>query len=40
MSDGEPKLITIDEEANDEIMHGRRFGKADGAAHEPFNPSP
>ena len=28
MSDEEPKLIAIDEEANHQIVHGDRFGKA------------
>jgi hypothetical protein len=40
MSDEEPKLIAIDEEANHEIVHGCRFGKAHGATYEPFNPGP
>ena len=34
MSDEEPKLIAIDEEANHQIVHRRRFGKANGATHE------
>jgi hypothetical protein len=33
-----PKLIAIDEEANHQIVHGRRFGKANGAPDEPFDP--
>jgi hypothetical protein len=40
MSDEEPKLIAIDEEANHQIVHGDRFGKANGAAHQPFDPGP
>jgi hypothetical protein len=40
MSDEEPKLIPIDEEANDQIMHRRRFGKADRATHETCDPGP
>ena len=40
MSDEEPKLIAIDEEANHQIVHGDRFGKANSAAHQPFNPGP
>ena len=40
MSDEEPKLIAIDEETDDEIVHGRRFGKAYRATHEPLNPGP
>jgi hypothetical protein len=39
MSDEEPKLIAIDEETDHEIVHGRRFGKTDGATHEPLDPS-
>src|SRR5712691_11793332 len=38
--DYHPKLVAIDAEAKHQIMHGRRFGKANGAAHEPFNPGP
>ena len=38
--DGYPKLIAIDEEPDDEIVHGRRLGKADRATDEPFNPGP
>jgi hypothetical protein len=38
MSDEEPKLIAIDEEANDQIVHRCRFGKAHGATYEPFHP--
>ena len=37
MSDEEPKLIAIDEETDHEIVHGRRFGKTDGATHEPLD---
>ena len=40
MSDEEPKLIAIDEEANHQIVHGDRFGKANGATYKPFNPGP
>ena len=40
MLDYHSKLVAIDEEADHQIVHGRRFGKANGAAHEPFNPSP
>jgi hypothetical protein len=36
MSDEEPKLIAIDEEANHQIVHGDRFGKANGATYKPF----
>jgi hypothetical protein len=38
MSDEEPKLIAIDEEANHQIVHGDRFGKANGTTDKPFNP--
>ena len=38
MSDEEPKLIAIDEEANHQIVHRRRFGKANGATHETLDP--
>jgi hypothetical protein len=34
MSDEEPKLIGIGEEANHQIVHRRRFGKANGATYE------
>ncbi len=40
MSDEEPKLIAIDEETNDQIVHRRRFGKADRATHETLDPCP
>ena len=40
MSDEEPKLIAIDEETNHQIVHGDRFGKANGATYKPFNPGP
>ena len=40
MSDEEPKLIASDEEANHQIVHGDRFGKANGATHQPFDPGP
>jgi hypothetical protein len=40
MSDEEPKLIAIDEEANHQIVHRRRFGKADRAMHQPLDPRP
>jgi len=33
-----PKLVSIDEEPDHEIVHGRRLGKADRATYEPFNP--
>ena len=40
MLDCDPKLGAIDEETNDQIVHRRRFGKANRAAHEPFDPGP
>ena len=40
ISDEESKLIAIDEEANHQIMHRGRFGKADRATHEPLDSSP
>jgi len=38
ISDEEPKFIAIDEEAKHQIVHSRRFGKANGATYEPFDP--
>ena len=38
MSDGLPKLVAIDEEAHDQIVHGGRFGKTDRATHETLDP--
>ena len=40
MSDGSPKLVAIDEETHDQIVHGCRFGEANGAAYKPLNASP
>jgi hypothetical protein len=40
MSDEEPKLIAIDEEANHQIVHSDRFGKAHGATYKPLHPGP
>ena len=40
MSEGSPKLIAIDEEADHQIVHGRRFGKANRATYEPLDPGP
>jgi len=34
------ELVTIDEQADHEIVHGRRVGKANGATHEPLDPCP
>jgi hypothetical protein len=36
--DGSPKLVAIDEEANHQIVHGRRFGKANRTVHETLDP--
>ena len=36
--EGYPKLIAIHEEANHQIVHRRRLGKANRAAHETFDP--
>jgi len=38
--DYHPKLVAIDEEANHQIVHGRRFRKANGTTHEPLDPCP
>jgi len=40
MSDEEPKCIAIDEETNDQIVHRRRCGKTNRAAHETLDPGP
>jgi hypothetical protein len=40
MLDCYPKLIAIDEEADHQIVHSCRLGKAQRAAYEPFNPGP
>ena len=40
MLEGYPKLIEIGEEANHQIVHRRRFGKAHGAPYEPLDPGP
>jgi len=37
MSDGLPKLVAIDEEAHDQIVHGGRFGEADRPADKSLN---
>ena len=37
ISETPPKLIAIDEETDHEIVHGRRFGKADRAAYKPLD---
>ena len=40
MLDYHPKLVAIDEEANHQIVHGRRFRKANGTTHETLDPCP
>ena len=40
MSDTSPKFVPIDEEAKHQIMHHCRFGKANGATDETFDPGP
>jgi len=40
LSEESSTLITIDEEPDHEIVHRRRFGKTNGAAHEPLDPCP
>jgi hypothetical protein len=40
LSDRSAKLIAIDEETNHQIMHGRRFGKANRTTHETLDPGP
>ncbi len=40
MLDCHPQLVAIDEEPDHEIVHGRRFGEANGAAHQTLNPGP
>ena len=39
-SEGSSKLIPIHEEANHQIVHLFRLGKANGATHEPLHPGP
>src|SRR5712691_8007912 len=40
MLDCDPKVVAIDEETNHQIVHRRRLGKVNRAAHKPFNPCP
>ena len=40
MLDYASKFVAIDEEANHQIVHGCRFGKANGAPDEPLDPGP
>ena len=35
-----PKLVAIDEQADHQVVHGRRFGKANGTTHETLDPCP
>src|SRR4030095_2507735 len=38
--ESDSKLVPIDKEANHQIVHRGRFGKANGAPNEPLDPSP
>ena len=38
--DDSPELITVDEQADDQIMHTLRLRKADRPAHQPLDPRP
>jgi hypothetical protein len=40
MLECKPKFVAIDEETNHQIVHGRRFGKADRAAHQTLHAGP
>ncbi len=40
MSDGSPKLVAIDKEAHNQIVHGCRFGEANRAAYKSLNAGP
>ena len=40
MSEESPKLRAIDEEADHQVVHGCRLGKANRAADKPLDPSP
>ncbi len=40
LSDGSSKLIPIDEESNDQIVHTLRLGKANRPTHSPLDPRP
>ena len=40
MLDSYPKLVAIDEEADHQIVHRRRFGKANRATHETLDACP
>src|SRR5262245_60713898 len=38
MLDGYPKLIPINKQSNDQIVHGFRFGETDRPAYQPLDP--
>ena len=38
MSDGHPKLISINKQPNDQIVHAFRFGETDRPAYQPLDP--
>jgi len=38
--DDSPELITVDEQSDDQFMHTLGLRKADGPAHQPFDPRP
>src|SRR5262245_44748912 len=38
MSDEPSKLVTIDKQPNNEIVHALGLGKTDGTAHQPLDP--
>jgi hypothetical protein len=40
MSDGSPKLVAIDEEAHDQIVHGCHFGEANCPAYKSLHAGP
>src|SRR5687767_3533180 len=39
-SESPPKLIAVDEEPNDQIVHALCFGETDCPTHQPLDPSP
>jgi hypothetical protein len=38
--DCSPKLVAIDEQADHQVVPGRRFGKANATTHETLDPCP
>jgi hypothetical protein len=38
VSDGHPKLIPIDKQPDDQIVHAFRFGETDRTAYQPLDP--